>query len=53
MRTYRVAIVNTILNFRRIIYVEGHSQLEAGAAARQQLGQFGYDKLESIACVAN
>lgn len=51
MRTYKVAIVNTILNFRKFLIIKGYSCADAGAEARKQMHKLGYDKLESITCI--
>lgn len=49
--TYKVAMINTRLNFRKFIEVKGCSCSDAGCAARKMLGPEGYDRIESIVCI--
>ena len=51
MKIYKVSMINTRLNFRNFVTVEGCSCSDAGEAARKMLGPQGYDRIESIVCV--
>ena len=51
MKRYKVSMINSRLNFRNFVTVEGCSCLDAGEAARKMLGPEGYDRIESIVCV--
>ena len=51
MRIYKVAMINSRLNFRRYLEIEATSCIEAGGIARKNLGPLGYDLIESITCI--
>ena len=51
MKRYKVSMINSRLNFRNFVTVEGCSCLDAGEAARKMLGPEGYDRIESIVCI--
>ena len=51
MRIYKVAMINSRLNFRRYLEIEATSCIEAGSIARKDLGPLGYDLIESITCI--
>ena len=51
MRIYKVAMINSRLNFRRYLNIEATSCIEAGSIARKKLGYLGYDIIESITCI--
>ena len=48
---YSFEYINTRLNFRNFVSVNGCSCSDAGDAARKMLGPEGYDRIESIVCV--
>ena len=53
MKQYKVSMINSRLNFRNFVIVEGCSCLDAGEAARKMLGPEGYDRIESIVCIGH
>lgn len=53
MNTYRVAAINTILNFRRIVNIEAPNRFEARIRAHEQLDRLGYRTIESVVCIAD
>ena len=50
-RNFKVAMINTRLNFRQFVTVYACSCSEAGRNARAILGKDGYDVIESITCM--
>lgn len=51
-RMFKIAMLNTRLNFRSYIVIEACSCSEASGKARKALGPHGYNIIESITCIA-
>ena len=51
MKRYKVSMINSRLNFRNFVTVEGCSCSDAGEAAIKMLEPEGYDRIESIVCI--
>lgn len=50
-RIFKVAMLNSRLNFRQYVTVYACSCSEAGGVARKLLGPEGYDIIESCTCI--